>query len=65
MDELDARYIAVGTLLFLLLLFIGCDSALVCKTVVSIVQCAAIIYAIRQTGSAWCLLAMLCLAVIW
>ena len=65
MDELDARYIACGALLFLLLLFMASDSAMACKTVVSIVQCAAIIYAIRKTGSAWCLFAMLCLAVIW
>lgn len=64
MNDLSDFMIIYG-IVFLLLLFIGWDSALVCKTVVSIVQCAAIVYAIRQTGSAWCLFAMLCLAVIW
>lgn len=64
MNDLSDFMIVYG-IVFLLLLFIGCDSALVCKTVVSLAQCAAIIYAIRKTGSAWCLLAMLCLAVIW
>lgn len=64
---MDSLMIVGGIMLSLLVIALAscCDGAMACKTVVSIAQCAAIGYAIRKTGSAWCLLAMLCLAVIW
>lgn len=63
----DGLMIAGAIVLSMLLgaLLFGCDSEIICKTVVSLVQCAAIAYAVRKTGSAWCLLAMLCMPMIW
>lgn len=64
---MDSLMIVGGILLSLLVIALAscCDGAMACKVFVSLAQCAVIDHAIRKTGSAWCLLAMLCLAVIW